>query len=874
MKLLERELYLDELAAALESVSRGPGCVTLVCGEAGIGKTSLLQEFVDRQGTASRVLWGGCETLFTPHPLAPLYDMARQAGEAFRTTLQSATHRDVVFNATVDYLSRSAAPTILVIEDVHWADEATLDLIKFLGRRLRHLPVMLIVSYRDDQVGAEHPLRSVLGDLAPASVHRILLPPLSAAAVATLAGIEGRQPAGLHEITGGNPFFVTEVLATSQASVPATVRDAVIARIARLSATARAIANLASVVPGKAERWLLEEAATVTAPALEECLGAGMIVHADHSLAFRHELARRAVEESLPVPLHQVLHTRILAALLGRRGSEVAVERVIHHADKAGDSATVLRFAPEAAAVAVSLGAHREAAAHLATALAHASSLSGEERAQLLDRLSYECYLVDQVVEAIAAREAALALWRAAGRPLKEGDCLRFLSRLSWFNGDNAAAKRYAADAVRILEGLPPGRELAMAYSNRSQLYMLADERERAVAWGNKAIALAVELGDAETESHALNNIGTAKLIDLDLSGYDDLERSLKLALTGGFQEQAARAYTNLATTAVRQRDLARADRLSTEGMAFCEGGDLDAWDRYLTAVRAEIRLTQGHWDRATDDAQSVLRHPRVAPVSRIPALVVLARVRLRRGEADAQAPLDEAYDLARATGELQRLGPVMASRAEMSWLNGGLAGAAEEFARCYELARKHSDYWMRGELAFWLWKCDCLPAEPGQLAEPFALQIAGDWRAAARAWEALQCPYEQALALADSKEEGALRAALEIFERLGAGPLAGLTRRRLRASGVRKVPRGAQERTKQNPHGLTNRELHVLALLAEGCRNADIARRLFVAEKTVDHHVSAVLSKLNVRSRGEAAVVANQLKLQSPAARTRPARG
>ncbi len=874
MKLLERESYLDALTSAFEGVAKGMGCISLVYGEAGIGKTSLLQEFVDRQRMSARVLWGGCEALFTPHPLAPLYDMARQASEDFRAVVASAQQRDLVFNATLDYLALGSAPTILVFEDVHWADEATLDLIKFLGRRLRRLAVMLIVSYRDDEVGPEHPLRRVFGDLAAACVHRIVLAPLSAAAVATLADNAGRQATGLHEITGGNPFFVTEALATSTDSVPATVRDAAIARIARLSATARAIANLASVVPGKSEKWLLEEAVTVTSAALEECLGAGMVVHADGSLAFRHELARRAVEESLPVPLRQVLHTRILATLLGRPEHEMSMERVIHHADKAGDGVTVLRFAPEAAERAASLGAHRESAAHLGTALAHASSLSGESRAHLLDRYSYECHLLDQIAEAITAREESLALWRAARRPCKEGDCLRWLSRLSWFNGNNAEAVRYAVQAVQILEPLPPGRELAMAYSNRAQLHMLADETEQAVLWGGKAIALATELEDAETESHALNNVGTAKLIEQDLSGWVDLERSLHLALAGGFQEQAARAFTNLATTAVRQRDLPRARKSIIEGIAFCEGRDLDAWERYLTAVRAEIHLAQGDWERAGDDAQAVVRHHRVAPVSRIPALVVLARVRARRGDPGAQAPLDEACGLAQVTGELQRLGPVIASRAELAWLDGSLGDAADEVAHCYELARRQSDYWMRGELAFWLWKCGRLTGKAEHLAEPFALQIAGDWRKAADSWEALGCPYEQALALADSDEEKALRSALSIFERLGAGPLAGMTRRRLRASGVRGIPRGAQERTKKNPHGLTNRELHVLALLAEGCRNSEIARRLFLAEKTVDHHVSAVLSKLSVRSRGEAAAVANQLQLRAPAARSRPARG
>ncbi|HEV7715171.1 MAG TPA: AAA family ATPase, partial [Steroidobacteraceae bacterium] len=350
MKLLERELYFDALGSALGGVAKGSGCITLLWGEAGIGKTSLIQEFTARQRVAARVLWGGCEALFTPHPLAPLYDIARQAGEEFRSAIAAASQRDVIFNTTVDHLARGPSPTIVVFEDVHWADEATLDLIKFLGRRLQRLGVMLIISYRDDEVGPNHPLRSVLGDLPSGCIHRIALPPLTESAVATLAGNAGRQPTGLHEVTGGNPFFVTEALAMTEERVPATVRDAVIARIARLSATAREIANLVSIVPGKTEKWLLGRTVEVTGSAMEECLRAGMVAHGDQSLAFRHELSRRAVEESLPLPLRQALHTRILSALLDHGvEAEMPVARVVHHADKAGDSAAVLRFAPAAA---------------------------------------------------------------------------------------------------------------------------------------------------------------------------------------------------------------------------------------------------------------------------------------------------------------------------------------------------------------------------------------------------------------------------------------------------------------------------------------------------------------------------------------------
>jgi DNA-binding CsgD family transcriptional regulator/tetratricopeptide (TPR) repeat protein len=861
MHLLEREIYLDALSSGYGSVAHGTGCIALISGEAGIGKTALIQEFADQHRKAARVYWGGCEALFTPHPLAPLHDIARQAGGELPAVIAAAPNRDVIFRATIDHLARGAGPTIVIFEDLHWADEATLDLIKFLGRRMQHLPVMLIISYRDDEVGVRHPLRSVIGDLPVALLTRLSLPSLTEAAVKTMAQRVGRTAAGLSRVTGGNPFFVTEALAVPDHEVPATVRDAVLARISRLSDSARAVANLAALVPGKLERWLLETIVAPDARAVEECLAAGMVA-LDRAIAFRHELARHAVEEGLAMPVRQELHARILAALRANAPAAVPSARLVHHADRAGDSTAVLHLAPVAADEALGLGAHRQVAAHLATALAHAAGLSDEAKALLLDRLSYECYLTGQITEAVSARESSYALWKAAGNRYKEGDSLRWLSRLMWFTTNKAAADRYAAMAVAVLEPLAPGRELAMAYSNLAQLHMLADEFEQALIAGGKALGLARELGDTEIESHALNNVGTSKLVAQDASGRDDLERSLMLALAGGFHEHAARAYGNIATSAARARDFDRARQYFNDGIAYCEQRDLYSWVRYMTASRAETLLAQGDWEHAAEDAEKIAGDNKIAPVARIPALVVLARVRLRRGDPGVQPPLDEARALAFASGELQRIGPVAAARAEAAWLKDSLADALDDINRAYDLTCGQSDPWTQGELAYWLWRAGGLSEVPERIALPWALHIAGDWQGAAAAWEAINCPYERALVLAESDTESALRVALQIFETLGAGPMAGITRRKLRERGVRKIPRGVHERTKQNPHQLTRRQLQVLALLAQGCSNAELARRLFVSEKTIDHHVSAVLEKLRVRSRGEAAALANQLGL------------
>ena len=666
MQLLERESYIEELNCLLDRIPSVGGCVALISGEAGIGKTSLLREFAAVQNKAACVLWGGCEALFTPHPLAPLQDISRQIGGDFPKTICAAPNRHEIFNATLDQFARLPAPSVVVIEDAHWADDATLDLIKFLGRRLARLGVMLMVSYRDDEVNDKHPLRSVIGDLPPASLCRVRLQPLSEGAVGLLAVAAGRSPAGLHEVTGGNPFFVTEVLAASEDKVPSTVRDAVIARLARLSEEARSVAHLVSIVPSHAERWLIDGMIGPSGEVMQECLNAGMVANRDCSLGFRHEIARRAVEDSMSLPERQDLHGGVLAMLLKQREGKVAIGRLVHHADNAADSAAVLRFAPMAAERAAALGAHRDAAGHLGTALRHAAllgaSFADEERALLFERLSYECYLTDEMADASTAREQALAVWRSLGSRRKEGDALRWLSRLSWFNGRKAAAETYASEAVTVLEQLPPGRELAMAYSNSAQLHMLAENVAASLEWGRKALELAIRLGETEIEVHALTNIGTAKLVGEDPVGREDLERALATALNGGFEEHAARAFTNLGTMSFRHREFAVAVEYLKAGIAYCDEHNLDSWIRYMTAYRSQISMALGHWDDALRDAQTVIRHPRVAPVSKIPALATLGRIRARRGDPESESSpgetaLAEGYRLAVPTAEMQTAG-------------------------------------------------------------------------------------------------------------------------------------------------------------------------------------------------------------------------
>lgn len=854
MHLFERDSLLDALERLLREAAGGSGRAVLVGGEAGIGKTSLATALRDRRG-ATALWWGACDALQTPHPLAPLHDIARANAVRFGPLLAQDAGRARLFEAVLAELQ--ATPTLFVVEDAHWADEATLDLLRFLGRRLDGVPCLLLVTYRDDEVTAQHPLRRLMGELPASRVTRVQVPSLSPDAVAAMARSALRSPEGLHALTRGNPFFVSELLQHGTAGVPQGVQDLVLARLARLDPQAQQVAQLASIVPRRIDDWLMQAVLAPPLEAIEACLDAGLLVAQRDALAFRHELARVAVEKSLSDVRAQRLHAQVLAALEHAEPSRTSLAWRVHHAERAHDRDAVLRLAPEAALEARRRGAHREAAAHLRTALDHATQEPDRVRAELLDRLSYESYLTDRIGDALAARTAARALWQHLGDRLKEGDAIRWLSRLSWYDGRTAIAETHADEAIAVIEALPPGRELAMAYSNRAQLHMLQGETADAVAIGTRALELATQLGDREIQAHALNNIGTARLDAGDEAGRAQLERSLALSLEHDFEEHAARAYVNLAFDAVMLMRFAPAHELMEQGIAYCDARDLDAWARYLAAYQASAWFAAGQWDRAAEQAGRLLQAPALATINRIVALTVLGQVRVRRGDPDALRVLDEALELALPTRSLLRVGPVVAARAEAARLRGDHAACAGEVAVLAGL-RAQSQYrrWIMAEVAYQLRCAGIATPLPDESPAPYALQFAGQWHEAAAAWRALGCPYEEARALAEGDAQARL-AAVAIFERLGANPIAASLRRDLRDAGVRGVPRGQRASTQANPHALTEREVEVLRLLCDGLRNAQIAARLSRSVRTVDHHVAAIFAKLGVSSRTEAMAAA-----------------
>jgi DNA-binding CsgD family transcriptional regulator/tetratricopeptide (TPR) repeat protein len=844
--LLER----DELLEALASATKDGGSLVFVGGEAGAGKTALLRMFEEQSGL--RVLRGSCESLATPTPLGPFVDLAADVGGELATVLAERPDPRTVARALLGELDR---PAVAVIEDVHWADEATLDALRVLGRRIDGTRGAVVATYRDDEVESTHPLRGVLGELASApGVSRLAVPPLSLDAVRQLAEPHDADGDAIHALTGGNAFFVTEVLALGSTALPETARDAVLARTASLGPGRRRLLEAVALVPGKTELSLLEAVAPAELEHLDVCLVAGVLREEAGAIAFRHEIARLAVEGAVPAARRRRLHSEIFRALRNEHGGGDPA-RLAHHAERAGDAAAVLEWAPEAGARAAASAAHREAAEQYERALRFAAGLSQRERAGLLDLYALEAQLTGRYGDAADAWREAADLHCSGGDLLAQGRSLSSLTRACIPIGRNDEAEAVSRSAIAVLESMEPGPELAEAYAHQAYVRLLVRDSGEGVAWGKRAAALAERFDDVGTLGWSLSLVGASYVTGGEIdTGMEYLSRGLEVAREHGWI-WVGPSLQNLGSSLGEMYELDRSETFLREHIVWADEHDL--WPYYSYSWLALVQCYTGRWADATATAQDVLSKAAANDsISRINALIALGRVRARRGDPGSGEILDEALALALPGGHLQRLGHVRAARAEAAWLSGDPERAAGEARAAYERALEKRHPWFAGELAYWQRRAGTLDTWPDWIAEPYRLELEGSHAEAAAAWTRRGCPYEAARALEECGREAPLRSALETLERLGATPLAQAVRRRLRGLGVA-VPRGRRPSTRANPAELTARELDVLRLVVAGRRNSEIAEALVLSVRTVDHHVSAILRKLGVRTRGDAAIAA-----------------
>ncbi len=848
--LRERADALATLRDRVEDAIAGHGSFTLVLGEAGIGKSALLRTACEA-ARGVRVLWGACDALSTPRPLEPLRDIARLTGGELAAAMASDVSRFERFVALLSELEPPRPPSIVVIEDVHWADDSTRDLLVYLARRIAGTRAAVFVSCRDDELGHGRPLTRTIGSLtALGGVRRLTLDRLGPDAVAAMT--PGLDASRVFAVTDGNPFFVTEIAATGSADqVPATVRDAVLARAASLSAPGRRALDAAALIPDTADVDLVRTVAGVTVDAVDECVRVGVLIDDAGAVRFRHELARLAIESAVPPATAREMHRRILAELARSPGADPA--RLAHHAERAGDAAATVTYATDAASRATRLGAHQSAKRQLERALAYVDPGDRAAVAGLSERLARECFVVSDAAGELAHAQEALRLRQELGNADDIGRAGAAWSRALWSAGRGDEARAAAGDAVAVFEGREPSADMAMALVHKAQMHMLAREIPAAIELGTKAQEIAELTGDTAVAIMALRVVGSSQwFVDPDLA-QTQLRRSVELAERTGDDRAVATGLVNLGSGAGEVRRYADAERWLRETIEWCERRDLDGLRAYAVAWLARIEFERGEVAAAEQRAESV--GPDAIAIARIVAATVLGRLHARRGDADAAALLDEAWRLAVPTADLQRLWPAAAGRAELAWLDGDAERIPHLVGDTYELAARLGLPWAVGELGWWLWRAGAIDAAPDAAAAPFAAQIRGDTPRAVALWQELGCPYEVALAQADSAAVEQVATAVASLDRLGARRAADLVAAQLRdAAGVR-VAR-LRSSTATNPGGLTGRELDVALLLADGLTDAEIAARLHISPKTAGHHVSAILAKLGVPARAHAAAV------------------
>jgi len=856
--LIERAEFLNSLQLKFESVAGGEGHCVLLSGEAGIGKTSLIKAFCKDKKNDCKIFHGTCDALFTPRPLAPIYDIIWQIGGDSNL---DTTDRSLLFSQLFHEIEVQKGTTLIVIEDIHWADEATLDFIKFFARRISQIHCLFILTYRDNEIFDNHPLRNVLGQLPSDTLTRLQLSPLSREAVEKMALERGYKGEDVFSISGGNPFYVTEILASYSPGVPENIKDAILSVYHQQEKGTKNAWEICSVIPEGLEIKRFGKIKSTWDAEMDHCFALEIIVIKNNRVIFKHELYRRTIEGSLSPFRRIALNKKMLDLFLDSFEQEGEIERIVHYAKNANENKLVVKYAPIAARQAASVGAHIEASKLFLTAIEYSDGTDMDQMVEFYESYAYECYLTNQVKDAIIYQGKALKIRQQKNEIEQAGNSLRLLSRLWWFDGNRQEAEKYGKQAIEILESQPASKAKAMAYSNMSQLKLLSDETSECVRWGNKAIEMANEIKDDEILCHAMNNVGCVlwKTNPSNEKGREMLFESLDIALKKSFHEHAARAYSNIVSIYLLFKEYELAGPVLEDGINYCEERNLNSSKNYKLYVKAKVFFETGDWQQAASILENLLSNPSQLGSVKISALAVMSVIKIRKGEEDALIYLNEAKLLALKSKEYHRIIPVMIAALEYEWLTGKKQMTEEEFQLSLELIEKVDNQYLNSEFAFWLQKVRKKDLGLAELYEPYKLLKEGKIKSAASFWETKGCPFEKAFALFAGKEDD-MKNALLIFQQLGAEAVYEKIKMEMRAGGIKKIPRGLRESTKTNPAQLTNRELDVLQLLQKGIQNKEIAGALFISPKTADHHISSILFKLDVNSRSKAVTEAVRL--------------
>ncbi|MDX6483058.1 MAG: hypothetical protein QOE95_829, partial [Gaiellaceae bacterium] len=752
-RLLERDADLATLVAAVDGAVEGRGAFMLVGGEAGIGKTSLVRALRAQAGGRVPFLEAACEPLSVPVPLGPLRELADAAGAGDLAELRG-EDRFALARVLLGEL-RAHAPAVVVVEDAHWADPGTLDVLRLLVRRVEDAAIVIVLTYREDELGANAALAAFVGDLATSpSVRRLLLRPLSEDAVRVLSEAAGLDFRGLARVTSGNPFLVVEAIAAGE-GIPASVRDATLARVGRLGPTARELVDAAAVIGQRVGTQLLAEVAPDSAGAVEEAVAMGVLVDDGESLGFRHELTRQAIEGSISAPRRAELHAQVLSALAA--DIETAdLARLAHHAERAGLASEASWYAERAASEAERVGALREASLQLERALRHGDSLSGADRFELLLRYVRATNFAGGIDDALVAAEEAAALAERELGTSAQGRALTVLSWALWSCDRVAEAKRAAEAAVALLEQTDDVADLARARSADLRMEATAFDAAAVVAGAADALELAARAGLEEVRVDVMVSLAVARGHRGEPGAREMLADALAAAQAARLPFQTVRAYVNAVDVAAESRDHATVDSLAELALSR-----LDAFQTAIPRENVEISVARSLLDRGRyDEAIERAARGRRSWHGGVPlALTAEGLVRARRGEPGAQELLDQAWESVAAVPEGWRHGLIRAALAETAWLRGDLEAVVTQ-ARA-GLDAPHADQLARSssELALWASRCGDPAEPPPNAAAPILLELNGNWRGAIREWHKLDAPYEEALAALSGDDRAAREA-------------------------------------------------------------------------------------------------------------------
>ena len=840
--LLERESELQTLHDLFADVSTSGGRVVLIRGEAGIGKSALVRSFVESVASSAHVYVGFCDDLQTPQPFGPLWDIAQDGGD-LRRALQDRDRQEVML-ALYDLLSGSLRPNVIVIEDTQWSDEATLDAIKYVGRRIGRTNGLVLLTYRDEEVDFENPLRTVLGALPSESVERLELGGLSRAAVAEIVASSGLDPDEVLEATQGNPFFVTEMALTLGNEVSSSVRDSVMARVGKLSILAREMLRHMSVIP---ERTTREELAGLMGSAenhLAECERLGLLDVGLETVAFRHALIRRAIEASLTNTESIAIHRALLDVL----SEQTDPARLVHHARGANDVDRLIDVAPRAAKAAADVGGHREASSHYRTLEPYMDRMPAQERARLLvDWARIEYYMAD--VEATGILDKAIDLYREQEPSRELARALTLAVAVNEAHARIPTAESCAREAIQLLEPSGPSADLAEALSRYADLLLHQGEGLIADGVVERTIAMGEETGNELAQIRALTVKGMLAYVRSEPGGMGIVEQARRRAETSRYRFEETMALRGAAYVAQELNDIDLQRDYAQRARDTAIRYELPLLETEAKAVHADALMRRGEWTAADDLATETLGSHANADVH---FLRILGLLRMRTGRSGSGEYLARAWDVAEKSTEVDYLQHVAAGLVEEMWVRGKVD--PEMTIRFRELVHRGIKYefpWLAGWLAFWLWRIGELEDTPEGIPEPHVQVMRGEVSQAAAFWEGRGMPYERAAALSCGDTAQRLEA-LEILDSLGADAVAAQLRKALRDEGVA-LPRGKSRSTREHLAGLTARQAEVLQLLGEDLTNPEVADRLFLSPRTVENHVSAILAKLDSTTREEA---------------------